>query len=101
MALSSIIQNAGNSGLREISDNTNPANTQSLVKSDDTRTRRTRDNIVEVKKKKIQKLKKQKQLSSKGAGLSTYRGKKGNDDENTAPSNSFLCTEAHNLSLNK
>ena len=97
MALSSIVQNAGYSGLREISKNTNPANTECLVKSDDTRTRRSRDNMVEVKKKKIQKLKNQKQFSS----LSTYRGGKGTDNENVAPSKSFLCTEPHNMSLNK
>ena len=35
MALSSITQNAGFSGLREISENTNPGATESLIKTDD------------------------------------------------------------------
>ena len=101
MSLSSITQNAGFSGLREISRNTNPGNNESLVKTDDNRTRRSRDNMVEVKKKKVQKLKNQKQFTSKGAGLSTYKGSKGDDSQNIAPSKSFLCTNTHNLSLNK
>ena len=44
MALSSITQNAGFSGLREISANTNPGNNEALVKIDDTRTRRSPNN---------------------------------------------------------
>ena len=101
MALSSITQNAGFSGLREISENTNPGATDSLVKTDDTRTRRSRDNMVEVKKKKVQKLRNQKQFTSKGASLSTYKGSKGDDSENVAPSKTFLCTKTHDLSINK
>ena len=58
MVLSSISQNASHSGLREISENTNPANTDTLFKSDDTRTRRSRDNMVSVKKKKVPKIEK-------------------------------------------
>ena len=101
MALSSITQNAGYSGLREISANTNPGNDEALIKRDDTRTRRSRDNMVEVKKKKVEKLKKQKQFTSKGGNLSTYRGSKGDDSQNIAPSKSFLCTDTQNLSINK
>ena len=101
MALSSITQNAGYSGLREISANTNPGNNEALVKIDDTRTRRSRDNMVEVKKKKVEKLRKQKQFTSKGANLSTYRGSKGDDSQNIAPSKSFLCSDTQNLSINK
>ena len=55
--------------------------------------------MVEVKKKKIGKLKSQKQFTSK-SGLSTYKGKKAeNNDKNTAPSKVFLCTKAKKLSL--
>ena len=100
LALSSITQNAGYSGLRELSQSTNPENTNKLVKTDDDRTRRSRDNMDEVKKKKVQKLKQQKQYSS-AAGLSKYKGAKGNDKENTVPSKSFLCTKAKRLSLDK
>ena len=101
MALSSISQNAGHSGLREISENTNPANTDALVKSDDTRTRRSRDNMVAVKKKKVEKLKKQKQFTSKKGGLATYKGGKADNSENIAPSKSFLCSKTSNLTLDQ
>ena len=102
LALGSIIQNAGYSGLRELSQNTNPIATNSLVKRDDDRTRRSRDNIIDNKKKKVEKLKNQKQFTSYTAGLSTYKGKKAVDNtENTPPSKAFLCTKARKLSLDK
>ena len=102
MALSSITQNAGHSGLRELSQGTNPVNTKSLVKRDDDRTRRSKDNMTDVKKKKVQKLRSQKQYNSKTAGLSTYRGNKADENsQNVPPSKSFLCTEARKLSLDK
>jgi len=101
LALSSITQNAGYSGLREFSQDTNPVNTNALVKADDNRTRRSRDNMDEVKKQKVQKLKKQKQYSSAAKGLSTYKGKKGDDKDKTTPSKSFLCTKAKKLSLDE
>ena len=102
--LASIIQNAGYSGLRELSQNTNPVNTQKLVKEDDGRTRRSRDNMIESKKKKIEKLKAQKQFSKKGANLGLYKGQKGSHDpadENIAPSSSYLCSQTSNMSLKK
>ena len=102
LALASITHNAGYSGLRELSQNTNPVATSSLVKRDDDRTRRSRDNMVETKKRKIQKLKNQKQFTSKAAGLSTYKGDKAVENtENTAPSKTFLCTKARKLSLDQ
>ena len=102
LALASITHNAGYSGLRELSQNTNPVATSTLVKRDDDRTRRSRDNMVETKKKKIQKLKNQKQFTSKAAGLSTYKGDKATaNTENTAPSKTFLCTKARKLSLDQ
>ena len=101
LALASITQNAGFSGLRDFSQDTNPENTKALVKTDDNRTRRSRDNMDEVKKQKVQKLKKQKQYSSATTGLSTYKGAKGVDKENTAPSKTYLCTKAKRLSLDK
>ena len=101
LGLGSIIQNAGFSGIRDLSQNTNPENTAALLKTDENRTRRSRDNMDEVKKQKVQKLKKQKQYSSSTTGLSTYKGGKGNDDKNTAPSKTFLCTKAKSLSLDK
>ena len=102
LALASITHNAGYSGLRELSQDTNPVATSSLVKRDDDRTRRSRDNMVENKKKKIQKLRNQKQFSSKTPELSTYKGDKAADNaQNTAPSKAFLCTKAKKLSLDK
>ena len=102
--LASIIQNAGYSGLRELSQNTNPINTQKLVKEDDGRTRRSRDNMIESKKKKIEKLKAQKQFSKKGANLGLYKGQKGktdDSDENIAPSETFLCSQPTKMSTDK
>ena len=67
-------------------------------------TRRSRDNMTEVKKKKIEKLKSQKQFSSKGANLGLYKGQKGKNtpsDENIPPSDSFLCSQTSNMSVNK
>ena len=102
--MTSIIQNSGYSGLREISQNTNPVNTEKLVKEDDRRTRRSQDNMIEAKKKKIQKLKAQKQFSSKGAELGLYKGQKGSQDpsdENLPPSDTYLCSQASNMSIHK
>ena len=103
-SLTSIIQNAGYAGLRELSQNTNPINNEKLVREDDRRTRRSQENMTDVKKKKIEKLKSQKQFSSKGANLGLYKGPKGKhdeSDENIAPSNSFLCSQTSNMSVNK
>ena len=99
-SLCSIIQNSGYAGLREISQNTNPVNTEVLVKNDEKRTRRSRDKIVDSKKKYVRKLKNQKQFSSKGKSLATYKGSAGTQDENETPSKSFLCSQAANMSLN-
>ena len=102
--MTSIIQNSGYSGLREISQNTNPVNTERLVKEDDRRTRRSQDNMIDAKKKKIEKLKAQKQFSSKGADLGLYKGQKGSQnpsDENIAPSDTYLCSQASNMSIHK
>ena len=104
MALSSISQNAGHSGLREISENTNPINTQKLVNADDRQKRRSQDNMVNVKKKKIEKLKNQKQFAKKGSTLGLYKGQKGKTDdldENKAPSETFLCSQPSKMSTNK
>ena len=103
-SLTSIIQNSGYAGLRELSQNTNPINTEKLVKDNDRRTRRSRDNMTKVKQKKLEKLKSQKQFSSKGANLGLYKGRKGKNnpsDENIAPSESFLCSQTSNMSVNK
>ena len=103
-SLTSIIQNSGYAGLRELSQNTNPINNEKLVREDDRRTRRSQENMENVKKKKIEKLKSQKQFSSKGANLGLYKGPKGKhdeSDENIAPSNSYLCSQPSNMSANK
>ena len=103
-SLTSIIQNAGYSGLREISENTNPINTKKLVNEDDRQKRRSQDNMVNVKKKKIEKLKNQKQFAKKGANLGLYKGQKGktdHPDENLAPSESFLCSQPSKMSTNQ
>lgn len=67
-SLCSIIQNTGYAGLRELSQNTNPVNTELLVRNDGKRTRRSREKIVDTKKK-------------------------------NAPSKSFLCSKASNMSI--
>ena len=99
-SLCSIIQNSGYAGLREISKHTNPVNTKVLVKNDDKRTRRSREKIVDAKKKYVQKLKNQKQFTSKGKSLAYYKGSAGTQDENETPSKSFLCSQAANMSIN-
>ena len=43
---------------------------------------RSQDKMTEVKKKKIEKVKKQKQFNTQGASLSTYRGKSSENDKN-------------------
>ena len=99
-SLCSIIQNTGYAGLRELSQNTNPVNTELLVRNDDKRTRRSREKIVETKKKNVQRLRNQKQFASKGKNLATYKGAAGAEkDENEAPSKSFLCSQASNMSI--
>ena len=103
-SLTSIIQNAGYSGLREISENTNPVNTKKLVNDDDRQKRRSQDNMVNVKKKKIEKLKNQKQFAKKGSNLGLYKGQKGktdDSDENIAPSETFLCSQPTKMSTDK
>ena len=79
-------------------------NTERLVKEDDRRTRRSQENMIDAKKKKIQKLKAQKQFSSKGAELGLYKGQKGSQDpsdENMAPSDTYLCSQTSNISIHK
>ena len=87
--------------MRELSQNTNPLNTEVLVKNDDKRTRRSRDKMVYKKKKDIQRLKNQKQFSSKGKNLANYKGSAGTQDENETPSKSYLCSQPLNMSINK
>ena len=60
--------------------------------------------MIDAKKKKIEKLKAQKQFSSKGADLGLYKGQKGSQnpsDENIAPSDTYLCSQASNMSIHK
>ena len=68
---------------------------------DSKRTRRSQEQMPDVKKKKIQRLKNQKQYSKKGAGLSKYRGNSGENDENMPPSDDFLCSKTQKLKLEK
>ena len=103
-SLTSIMQNSGYAGMRELSQNTNPINNEKLVREDDRRTRRSQENMENVKKKKIEKLKSQKQFAAKGANLGLYKGSKGKNDEsdeNIAPSSSYLCSQTFNMSANK
>ena len=96
------MQNIGYDGLvTELSQGTNPTNQQSLIAKDSKRTRRSQDKMTDVKKKKIEKIKQQKQFSSKGASLSKYRGQSNENDENKPPSADFLCTKTLNMSLKK
>ena len=102
MSQGSIMQNIGYDGLvTEFSQGTNPTNQQSLIAKDSKRTRRSQDKMTDVKKKKIEKIKQQKQFSSKGASLSKYRGQSNENDENKPPSADFLCTKTLNMSLKK
>ena len=58
--------------------------------------------MIDSKKKKIEKLKAQKQFSRKGPNLGLYKGQKGShdpSDENIAPSNSYLCSQTSNMSI--
>ena len=97
--MASMQQNVGYSGmLHEISPNTTLVNTQTLVNSDNTRTRRSRDNMTQVKQNRLKKVYGQEQY--KGAGLTQYRGKAKNN-ENVAPSESFLCSKTQNMALKK
>ena len=99
MAMGSIQQNVGYSGmLHEISPNTSSVNSKTLVNSDNTRTRRSRENMIQVKQNRLKKIYGQEQY--KGAGLTQYRGKAKNN-ENVAPSASFLCSETKNLALKR
>ena len=101
MAMSSITQNVGHSGLiQEVSSSTSSLNSQSLVKADDNRKRRSQENMVETKKNRLQKVYRQDQYQA-AKGLTKYRGKKVQNDENIAPSESFLCSETKNMSLKK
>ena len=87
-----------------MSQNTNPINNDKLTHEDGRRTRRSQDNMLNVKKKKIEKLKSQKQFAQKGANLGLYKGRKGKQaspDENIAPSDTFLCSQTSNMSINK
>ena len=96
------MQNIGYEGLvTELSQGTNPVNKDSLISKDAKRTRRSRDKMTEVKKKKIEKVKRQKQFNTKGASLSVYRGKSNENDENKPPSADFLCSKTLNMKLDK
>ena len=57
--------------------------------------------MTEVKKKKIEKVKKQKQFNTQGASLSTYRGKSSENDKNKPPSADFLCSKTLSMKLEK
>ena len=103
MAMCSITQNVGYSGLlQEVSTNTSSLNLQSLSKSDDTRKRRSQENMNETKRNRLQKVYKQKQYQAENSkGLAKYRGKKLNNEENKAPSETFLCSQTQNMGLKK
>ena len=99
MAMASIQQNVGYAGmLHEISPNTSMVNSQTLIKTDDTRTRRSQENMVKAKQNRLRKIYSQEQY--KGKSLTQYRGKKKNN-ENQAPSESFLCSKTKNMALKK
>ena len=103
MAMCSITQNAGYDGLlREVSANTSSLNSQTLSNSDEKRKRRSQENMNDTKKKRLQKVYSQKQYQSdKTKNLTKYRGKKLANDENIAPSDSFLCSQTKKMSLKK
>ena len=102
MAQASIMQSVGYEGMiTQLSQGTSSQNQQSLISKDSKRTRRSQEQMPEVKKKKIQRLKNQKQYSKKGAGLSKYRGNSGENDENMPPSADFLCSKTQKLKLEK
>ena len=102
MSQGSIMQNIGYGGmLTELSQETSNVNLQSLISKDDKRTRRSQDKMKEVKIKRVEKLKKQKQFSAKGSGLTKYRGDSGQIDENTPPSKDFLCSKTEKMNLKK
>ena len=102
MAQGSIMQSVGYEGMMsELSQGTSHMNQQSLISKDNKRTRRSQENMTEVKIKKVERLKNQKQFNSKGAGLSQYRGKSGQFDENTPPSADFLCSKTEKMYLEK
>ena len=64
-------------------------------------TNRSQDKMTEVKKKKIEKVKKQKQFNTQGASLSTNRGKSSENDKNKPPSADFLCSKTLSMKLEK
>ena len=103
MAMCSITQNVGHSGLlEEVSPNTSTLNSQTLSKADDKRKRRSQENMNETKRKRLQKVYGQKQYQAeKSKGLTKYRGKKLENDENKAPSETFLCSKTENMGLKK
>ena len=94
------MQSIGYEGMMtEFSQETAPVNLQSLISKDNKRTRRSQEKMTEVKIKKVQKLKAQKQFNTKPTGLAKYRGKSGENDENTPPSADFLCSKAQKMNL--
>ena len=99
MAMACIQQNVGYAGmLQEISPNTSLVNSQTIIKSDDTRTRRSQENMTKTKENRLKKVYSQKQYQ--GKSLTQYRGKTKNK-ENEVPSESFLCSETKNMALKK
>ena len=103
MAMCSMTQNAGYSGLlQEVSKNTTSLNSQTLSSQDDKRKRRSQENMNETKKKRLQKVYRQNQYQAvQTKNVTKYRGKKMANDENTAPSESFLCTKLNNIAFKK
>ena len=100
MAQGSIMQSVGYDGMMtELSQGTSGRNQQSLISKDNKRTRRSQENMTKVKVKKVERLKNQKQFNSKGAGLSQYRGKSSQNDENMPPSADFLCSKTKKMYL--
>ena len=100
MSQGSIMQSIGYEGMmNELSQGTSKVNLQCLVSKDNKRTRRSQDKMTEVKIKKVEKLKKQKQFNSKGTSLTKYRGKSGQNDENVPPSADFLCSQTKKMNL--
>ena len=99
MAMASIQQNVGYAGmLHEISPNTSMVNSQTIINTDDTRTRRSQENMAKTKQNRLKKIYRQDQY--KGKSLTQYRGNKKNN-ENKAPFERFRCSKTENMALKK
>ena len=103
MAMCSITQNVGYSGLlEEVSSNTSSMNSQTLANSDEKRKRRSQDNMQETKRNRLKKVYSQAQYQSdKAKSLTKYRGKRSENDENKAPSETFQCSKTQTFGPKK